>query len=157
MLKFNVTDPITTQWTASILLAPKKFGALRFCVDYRRLNVTIARDACPISLIEECTASLATSNNFSTRDCNFGYRKLLVWYSDWSKTILSSQCTMYYINYPRCHSLYSKAPESFQRAIAITFSSFSFKCVMVCLYNNIVFPKNAEEHLDKIKTVLPLL
>ena len=56
-------DPSDSPWSAPVVLVTKKDGGTRFCVDYRRLNLTMVKDAYP----------LAGKRWFSTLDLASGY------------------------------------------------------------------------------------
>ena len=49
-----------------MVLVPKKDGTLRFCVDYRLLNVVSKRDSYTLPRMDECIESLGEANVFST-------------------------------------------------------------------------------------------
>ena len=55
-LKKGFITPSKAPYASSILFTAKKDGSLRFCVDYRKLNVLTKRDRYPISLIDEILA-----------------------------------------------------------------------------------------------------
>lgn len=44
ILKADVIEPATSGWAPPVVFAPKKEGALRFFIDYRRLNDVMVRD-----------------------------------------------------------------------------------------------------------------
>jgi hypothetical protein len=48
----DFTEPSDSLWVAQVIMAPKKGGELRFCVDYRRLNEVTRKDSYPIPRIE---------------------------------------------------------------------------------------------------------
>lgn len=73
MTKMCVIDPAQTEYAAPIIISPKKYGSLRFCVDYRKLNAVYIGDAYPIPRTDKCNDSFADAQLFSTLDANCGY------------------------------------------------------------------------------------
>lgn len=43
-LKYEVIELAMYEWAGTVLLAPKKDGRLRFCIDYRQLNSMAVKD-----------------------------------------------------------------------------------------------------------------
>ena len=68
MKESGVIQPSTSERAAPIVFAPKKDGTLRFCIDYRRLNLVTIRDSYPIPRMDECIDSLGHAEIFSTLD-----------------------------------------------------------------------------------------
>jgi hypothetical protein len=72
MLAQQVIEPATCEWASPIVLVPKADGALRCCVDYRRLNMITVPDTYPLLRMDECIDSLGDATVFTTLDCNSG-------------------------------------------------------------------------------------
>ncbi len=58
MLDNCVIEPSQSPSAAPVVLAPKKDGGWRFCVDYRRLNSIAIKDEYPSPRLDDCIDSL---------------------------------------------------------------------------------------------------
>ena len=90
MLRDGVIEPSKSAWASPVVLAPKKDGTLRFCVDYRKLNAVTIRDSYPIPRMDECIDSLGEATIFTTLDCNSCYWQIPVAEADKEKTAFVS-------------------------------------------------------------------
>ncbi|CAF4083166.1 unnamed protein product [Adineta steineri] len=73
MLQTKQITPSRSPWASPIVLAPKKDGSLRFCVDYRKLNVNTVRTAYPMPRVDDTLDSLNEAKYISTLDLRSGY------------------------------------------------------------------------------------
>ena len=78
MLKDEINTPSNSPWASPVILAPKKDGLLRFCIDYRKLNSLTLRDACPIPRIDDTLHALEEAKFISTLDLRSGYWQVQV-------------------------------------------------------------------------------
>ncbi|KAL5510819.1 hypothetical protein EMCRGX_G006423 [Ephydatia muelleri] len=67
----KVDEP--TPWCAGMVVAPKKGGAIRICVDYQPLNRYVCREVYPLPKVDETLAQLAGAKIFSKLDANSGF------------------------------------------------------------------------------------
>ena len=68
LLKEGFIKPSTSPWGASVVLAKKKDGLLRFCIDYRNLYELTKKDAYPLPRIEEGLEALYGCLYFCTME-----------------------------------------------------------------------------------------
>ena len=73
MLKLGVVEESHSDWCSPIVLVAKRDGAVRFCVDYRRVNAVSKFDAYPMPRIDELLDRLGTAKYYTTLDCTKGY------------------------------------------------------------------------------------
>jgi hypothetical protein len=97
MVLQKVIEPATCEWASLIVLVPKPDGSLRFCVDYRKLNLITIPDTYPLPQMDECIDSLGDAVIFTTLDCNSGYWKIPVHSEDRDKTTFTSHYGIYLI------------------------------------------------------------
>eukprot|EP00741_Cyanophora_paradoxa_P000873 tig00000448_g843.t1 len=76
LLKDGLIEPSQAGYGSPVVLAPKKDGTMRFCVDYRRLNNLIEGDVFPLPRIDDQLERLQGSSIFSVGDCLSGFWQL---------------------------------------------------------------------------------
>ena len=73
MLRDGIIEPTSSPFSSAIVIAGKRDGDYRFCVDYRRLNgMTVDAPLC-LPRIHETLKDLGTAKIFSTLDLKSGY------------------------------------------------------------------------------------
>ena len=91
---YQLTEFIKQGWVresdspfgAPILFAAKKGGALRLCVDYRKLNEITHKNRFPLPHIQDCLDMLEGSSVFTSIDLQNGYHQVALRESDIPKT-----------------------------------------------------------------------
>ena len=68
MLDLGAIRPSNSPWALAIVLARKKDGRLRFCIDLRRLNNRTVKDTYSLPKVESILDSLLGAKIFSTLD-----------------------------------------------------------------------------------------
>ena len=73
MLDRGVIELCQSSWASPVVMVTKKDGTTRFCVDYRKLNDIMKKDAYPLPRIDDTLDVLRGSTYFSTLDLYPGY------------------------------------------------------------------------------------
>nr|GFC75415.1 putative reverse transcriptase domain, aspartic peptidase domain protein [Tanacetum cinerariifolium] len=73
-------------WGAPILFVKKKYGSMRLCIDYRKLNKITIRNRYPLPRIDDLFDQLQGAMHFSKIDLLSGYHQLRVKEQDITKT-----------------------------------------------------------------------
>ncbi len=73
MLTADIVTPVESPWTSTIVLATKKDGSSRFCIDYRKVNAVMKREGWPLPLIDEIFDEVKGSTVFTTLELFQGY------------------------------------------------------------------------------------
>ena len=68
MLDHDVIHPSNSPWSSSVIMAKKKDGSWRFCIDYHKLNAVTCHNAYPLPRIDATLDSLAGTTYFTTLD-----------------------------------------------------------------------------------------
>ncbi len=87
MLERGLIRSSTSPWSSPIVLAPKKDGNYRFCVDFRLVNSVTKKDAQPMPRIDDTLDQLGEARCFSTLDLASGYWQVSLREEDREKTV----------------------------------------------------------------------
>ena len=77
-LKHGVIEPCKSPWNFGLVPVKKKCGAIRWCVDLRRLNAVTIKDRHAIGDISDNLARLASSKVFSAIDGAGAFHQIMI-------------------------------------------------------------------------------
>jgi dUTPase len=155
MLKNDLIQPSTSEYSCPVVLVKKKCGAIRFCCDFRRLNDATRKDSYPLPRINEIINTLAGAKLFSTMDCKSGYHQLALKPEDAHKTAFATQYGLY--EWKVMPMGLCNAPSSWQRLMDLLMTGLNWHGVLVYLDDLLVFGRNFEEHHSRLREVLTRL
>ncbi|CAF2263104.1 unnamed protein product [Rotaria magnacalcarata] len=155
MLQEGVIVPSKSPCASPVVLAPKKDGSMRFCIDYRKLNDVTVRDAYPIPRIDDTLDALQHAHFVSTLDLRSGYWQVAMEPSSRALTAFVThkglfECTVMPFGL-------TKAPATFQRLMDIVLSGLKWQCCLVYLDDIIVFSTTFDQHLHNLRQVFSAL
>src|SRR5207248_1516286 len=67
-------------WSSPVVMVKKKDREIRFCMDYRKINVITKTDAHPLPRIEELLEQFKEMKWFSSIDLASGYHQITVYH-----------------------------------------------------------------------------
>ena len=73
MLEIGAIRKSNLPWASAVVLVRKKDGALRFCIDLRKINARMVKDAQTLPRIKESLDSLNGAVIFTCLDLKSGY------------------------------------------------------------------------------------
>jgi transposase InsO family protein len=152
LLQHNIIRPSCSPWNAPIVVVAKKNGDIRMCVDYRRLNSVTKRPIFPIPDAQQLFDTLDDSAWFSTLDLSQGYHQVPVALEDIEKTAFTTRKGQF--EYLRMPFGLCSAPATFQRLMHTILQKENWTKCLIYLDDILVFGKNAEEHNERLRTVL---
>ncbi|XP_064468421.1 uncharacterized protein K02A2.6-like [Ornithodoros turicata] len=142
-----------TAWCAPMVVAKKKDGKLRICVDYAELNKQVMRERLIMPTVEENLCHISGAKLFSKLDANAGY-----WQVPLSPP--SSELTTFITPFGRYRFLrlpfgISTAPEFFQREMLRILEGLEgTSCHMDDI---LIYGKDQAEHDQRLEAVLKTL
>lgn len=95
LLQKEVIEPSTTECERPILLAPKKDGSLRSCIDYRRLNMVTIYNSNRVPRMDECIYRLGEATVLLTLDAISDYRQVEIYERNHENTAFKCHHALY--------------------------------------------------------------
>ncbi len=142
-------------YASPIVVARKKTGRIRMCVDFRTLNRRTVPDQYTVPRVEDALACLHGSKWFSVLDLRSGYYQVPMSEADKEKTAFI--CPVGFYQFERMPQGVSGAPATFQRIMEQTVGDMNLLEVLVYLDDIIVFGTTLEEHEARLLKVLDRL
>lgn len=121
LLDAGIIEPINASpWISNLVIAKKKSGGIRVCVDLRAVNKAIIPDKYPLPTAEELTIQFYGSTVFSKLDLRQGY--LQVPLSPTSRDLTAFVTHTGVFRYTRMPFGLSSAPSCFQKIMSSIFA-----------------------------------
>lgn len=96
-----------------IVVVRKKNGDVRFCINYKKLNLTMLKDTYALSNLEESISASTGSRWFLVLDHKFGFYVMEMKATD--KHITAFVCPLGFFGFNRMPQGITNAPSTFQR------------------------------------------
>ena len=151
----GITRPSCSPYNAPVVMAPKKDGKLRFCVDYRALNKVTVKDCYPMPRIDESVDRLRGAKWFTTIDLCSGYHQVPLLEQHRAKTAFSvggAHDEFNVMEFGLCN-----APATFQRLMDLVLGGLKWTRVLVYIDDIIVFSRDEEQHIRDVCEVFTAL
>nr|KAG5702247.1 hypothetical protein BaRGS_030602 [Batillaria attramentaria]KAG5708459.1 hypothetical protein BaRGS_026186 [Batillaria attramentaria] len=155
-LKQGIIRESSSPYASQCVIARKKNGKIRFCVDYRGLNAKTHKDAYPLPRIEEALDVLKGATYFCSLDLAHGFNQIPVAEEDMEKTAFRVGTGGLY-EYTRMAFGLCNAPATFMRVMDKIFGDQNFQTLLIYVDDLLVFGKTFEETLERLELVLSRL
>lgn len=139
-----------TPWCAGMVVAPKKSGAIRICVDLKPLNQNVMREVHPLPRVDNVLAQLTGAKLFSKLDANSGFWQIPLSPTSRLLTTFITPAGRFCFN--KLPFGISSAPEHFQKQMSNILTGL--KGVVCHMDDVLVFGSNQAEHDSNLLAVL---
>lgn len=155
MKEQGIIEPSKSPWASPVVLAPKKDGSIRFCVDYRKLNSMTTRDAYPLPRIDDTLDALQEARFVTTLDLRSGYWQVEMDKQSIEKTAFVTHKGLYEFNVMPYGLM--NAPATFQRLMDIVLAGLKWQSCLVYIDDIVIYSPTFNQHLIDLKNVLQAL
>ncbi|GBG59112.1 hypothetical protein CBR_g32130 [Chara braunii] len=147
--------PSSSPHDAPVLFVWKKNKDLRLCIDYRKLNAQMIRNAGPFPRIDDLLERLGGAKFFSKLELKSGYHQLEIRKEDRYKTAFKTRYG--HFEWLVMPFGLTNALVTFQAAMTTEFRHMLDRYVLIYLDDILVYSRSLEEHVEHLRTVLEWL
>ncbi|KAG1932770.1 interleukin-1 receptor accessory protein-like 1-A [Pimephales promelas] len=155
LLAAGIIKESRSPYASPIVIARKKNGSVRMCIDYRTLNSRTIPDQYTTPRIDEVLDCLSGSRWFTVLDLRSGYYQVEM--AEESKDKTAFICPLGFYQFERMPQGVTGAPATFQRLMEKVVGDMHLLQVIVYLDDLIVFGRTLEEHEERLFKVLDRL
>lgn len=155
MFERGVIQKSQSPWASPILLADKKNGKVRFCVDYRKLNDNTIKDSYPLPKMDDIIAALGKATYMSSIDLTDAFWSIKVKEEDREKTAFTTKGGLWeFISMP--FGL-TNAPATQQRFIEDVLQGLIWRCCFAYIDDILCFSPSFDQHMEDLDKIFKRL
>lgn len=152
MLKEGIIEESDSPWASAYVLAKKKNGEWRLCIDFRKLNAVTKKLAYPLPDITDCIGTLASKKFYSQMDLSSGFWQLPLEKKSKELTAFRTEDNLY--QFKRMPFGLCNAPASFQRMMNALLAGLKGLSLQAFIDDICVATETWEEHLSVLDKLL---
>lgn len=148
-------EPSQAPFAAPILFVKKPDGSLRFCIDYRKLNLLTRKDQYPLPLIDETLARLASAKIYTKLDIRQAFHRIRIDPDSEELTTFRTRYGAY-----KCKVLpfgLTNGPATYQRYMNDVLFDYLDDFCTAYLDDILIYSDNILEHNEHVNKVLARL
>jgi hypothetical protein len=155
MISKGIIEESASPWAAAYVLAKKKGGALRLCVDFRKLNDVTKKCKYPLPNVDDCVETLAGKRYFSKLDMASGFWQLPL--TERARELTAFRTEDGHYQFTRMPFGLTNAPASFQRLVNILFAGLKGLNLQLFIDDLCLATSTWREHLVLLAKIFQLL
>jgi hypothetical protein len=155
LVRLGKMKPSNSEYACRVTLPMKKDGSMRFCGDYRPLNLQTRRDSFPMPLVEDVISQLGKSNWFTALDLQSGFWQIRMAPEDVKKTALITKTGLYDWNVMPFGL--KNATSTFTRTMSLVFKELGDKFLKMFMDDLNVHSECWEDHLRHLEAIFSKL
>jgi transposase InsO family protein len=156
MLAAGVIERSVSDYCSPAVLVTKKDGTVRFCTDYRKLNLLTEDEAAPLPKISDALREFGSATVFSAIDLKSGYWQIPMDKASKHLTAFATPDGATY-QYRVMPFGLKNAPATFQKLMTRVLEGHLGKFAHVYLDDIIIFSRDHREHLVHLRLILERL
>ena len=129
----------------------KKDGSVRFCVDYRKLNILTTKYVYPLPRIDDFLAALHEGKSFSTLDLTSGFHQIPMDPLSKDKTRFISVPGLF--QFKELSFCLTSALATFQRFMNAMLAGLKWKNLLVYIDDRCAFSSSFNDHMSDLISV----
>ena len=155
LLKEGIIEESDSPWASAYVLAKKKNGEYRLCIDFRKLNLATKKVVYPLPNIDECLETLSGKRYFSQLDFKSGFWQIAM--DEKSKELTSFRTEDGQYQFKRMPFGLTNAPATFQKMVNTILAGLKGMNLQVFIDDICIATKTWEEHLIMLDKVLKVV
>jgi hypothetical protein len=151
-LTHGVIEKSCSPWNFGLVAAPKKGGAIRWCVDFRALNDISSISSAPIGNVEDNLDRLSRSTVFSGIDSIGAFHVIELEDKDKAKTAFATPWGSY--QFVRMPFGFAGGPSSYARLVHMVLDGIPYTQALPYLDDTVIHSKDLPGHFLALNIVL---